>query len=130
MVPCPNQATPSIFFDSVSNTSIKVRPIIFLFCSGSVTPFSSCKNIDEASTGIMFRPNSLYPACTSLNSSFLNNPLSTKMQYKFLPMALCNNTAATVESTPPDNPITTLSLPSCCFKLSTVSSMNERAVQS
>ena len=35
-------------------------------------------------------------------------------------MALCNKTAATEESTPPDNPKTTLSSPTVSFILATV----------
>jgi hypothetical protein len=38
------------------------------------------------------------------------------MQYKFFPIALFNKTAATVESTPPEIPKTTLSFPSFSFK--------------
>ena len=45
-------------------------------------------------------------------------------------MALCSNTAATVESTPPDNPSTTLSFNIVFFKLFTVSFTNVEGVQS
>src|ERR1035437_4925302 len=71
----------------------------------------------------------LYDSSTFSNSSLRNKPLSTKMQYKFLPIALCNNTAAMLESTPPLKPNTTLSLPIFCFKLFTEVSTNESGVQ-
>ena len=45
-------------------------------------------------------------------------------------MALCKRIAATVESTPPDNPKTTLSFLSLDFRSATVSSTNESGVQS
>ncbi|MNR35753.1 hypothetical protein D3C85_1536200 [compost metagenome] len=44
------------------------------------------------------------------------------MQYRFLPIALCNKTAATVESTPPERPKTTLSFPIFSFISATISS--------
>ena len=45
-------------------------------------------------------------------------------------MALLSNTAATEESTPPDKPKTTLSLPNCSRRLVMVLSMNEAGDQS
>jgi len=50
------------------------------------------------------------------------------MQCKFSPMALCNNTAATVESTPPDNPKITLSFPILSLNSATVVSTKESGV--
>ena len=44
------------------------------------------------------------------------------MQYRFGPIALFNKTAATVESTPPESPKTTLSFPSFYFNSATISS--------
>ena len=52
------------------------------------------------------------------------------MQCKLLPIALCKSTAATDESTPPDNPRITLSSPTCAFNCLQVSSTNESGVQS
>ena len=72
----------------------------------------------------------MYCSNTSENSFLRNNPLFTKMQYRFLPIALCKSIAATDESTPPDNPKTTLSLPNFVFKSSTVSSIKAFGVQS
>ena len=51
------------------------------------------------------------------------------MQYKLIPIALCNSIPATVESTPPDNPKTTLSSPNLSFKSLMVRWTNESAVQ-
>ena len=45
-------------------------------------------------------------------------------------MALFNKIAATVESTPPDKPKTTLSLDNFSFKYNIVSSTKESGVQS
>ena len=59
-----------------------------------------------------------------------SKPLSTKMQLSCLPMALLSNTAATVESTPPESPSTTLSLPTSSRSSRTVLSMNDSGVQS
>ena len=44
-------------------------------------------------------------------------------------MALCNKTAATVESTPPLKPRITLSFPNFSFKLATVVSTKAAGVQ-
>ena len=52
------------------------------------------------------------------------------MQYKLLPIALSNKTAATEESTPPDKPKTTLSSPNFSLNLETVLSTKESGVQS
>ncbi len=45
-------------------------------------------------------------------------------------MARLSRTAATDESTPPDSPRMTRSLPSCCFSSATVESTNEAALHS
>jgi len=45
-------------------------------------------------------------------------------------MALWSNTAATDESTPPESPNTTLSLPNCFFRSATVDSTNDAGDQS
>ena len=52
------------------------------------------------------------------------------MQCKFLPIALCNKIAATLLSTPPERPKTTLSLPNFSFKAAIVVSTKASAVQS
>ena len=125
MVPCANQDTSSIIFDSSSKTSIKTLPIILRLVSGSSTPANSLKKRSEASTPFTFKPISLY-WCKTLSNSFLrSNPLLTKMQYKFLPMALCNKTAATVESTPPESPRTTLSF--CTFSCKSFTQSSTKA---
>ena len=97
--------------------------------SGSDSPASSPKKRAEASTPLTLSPIPLYCSKTSANSFLRNKPLFTKIQYKFLPIALCNNTAATVESTPPDNPKITLSSPIFAFKSATVVSTKESGVQ-
>ena len=82
----------------------------FRFFSGSSIPAKAFKKRSEASTPLTLRPMPSYCFNTLLNSSLRNNPLLTNMQYKFFPMALFNKMAATVESTPPERPKTTLSL--------------------
>src|SRR5690606_4600518 len=72
----------------------------------------------------------VYDSSTASNSSLRNNPLSTKMQNRFAPMVLCKSIAATDESTPPDKPNTTRSLPNCDCNFSIVLSINESGVQS
>ena len=52
------------------------------------------------------------------------------MQYKFFPIALLSNTAATVESTPPESPSKTLSFPNFFFKILIFYSTNNEGVQS
>ena len=98
--------------------------------SGSSRPDNASKKRAEASTPLTLRPIPSYWVKTFENSSFLNSPLFTNIQYRFFPIALCNNIAATVESTPPDNPSTTLSSWILDFKSATVSSTNESGVQS
>ena len=75
------------------------------------SPANASKKRAEASTPFTFKPMPSYCSNTSSNSFLRSKPLFTKMQYRFLPIALCNNIAATEESTPPDNPRTTLSFP-------------------
>src|SRR4051812_43497210 len=72
----------------------------------------------------------LYESKTDSYSSLRNKPLSTNIQCRLAPMAWCSNTAATDESTPPDNPNTTLSSPNLAFSSAIVVSMNESGVQS
>ncbi len=103
-------------------------PIAFLFFSGSVKPTKAVKKRSEASTPFTFNPIPSYWVSTLSNSFLRNKPLFTKIQYKFLPIALCNNTAATVESTPPERPKTTLSFPTCFFIAATVLSTKESGV--
>src|SRR5476651_2112885 len=71
-----------------------------------------------------------YESNTDWYSSLRNRPLSTNMQCRFLPMAWCSNTAATDESTPPDNPNTTLSSPNFSFNAAMVVSTKLSGVQS
>src|ERR1700709_1022111 len=71
-----------------------------------------------------------YESRTDWYSSLRNKPLSTNMQCRFLPIAWCNNTAATDESTPPDKPKTTLSSPNFSCTAAMVVSMKESGVQS
>ena len=101
----------------------------FLFFSGSDSPFKALKKRADASTPFTFNPIPSYWLSTLSNSFLRNNPLFTKIQYRFSPIALCNKTAATEESTPPDNPKTTLSSPTVCLMLATVVSTNEFGVQ-
>src|SRR5690606_11826268 len=82
------------------------------------------------STPLTFNPMPLYDSNTSWNSFLRSSPLSTKMQCRFDPAAWWINVAATVESTPPDRAITTLSLPSVSFNVCTVLSTNWSGVQS
>ena len=100
----------SSFAASASNTSINVLPIIFLFCSGSSTPFKCLKNIFCASTFIRFKSISFLNVCiTSSASFFLSSPLSTNTHIRLSPIALDNSAAVTDESTPPERPKRTFS---------------------
>ena len=113
---------------SSSKTSIKVPPIAFLFPSGSEIPANLSKKRFDASTPLTFKPMPSYCFKTLSNSFLRNNPLLTKIQYKFFPIALCNKTAATVESTPPESPKTTLSFPTFSLIAATVLSTKESGV--
>ena len=64
---------------------------------------------------LTFKPIDLYDLSTSSYSFFRKSPLLIKKQYKFSPIALLNNNAATLESTPPDKPNNTFSLPTLAF---------------
>ena len=81
---------------------MNVLPIIFLFCSGSVTPSSLERNISCAFTKLTERPIfSFRPVTTFCASSFLSKPWSTMTHVSLLPKVLCKTAASTVESTPP-----------------------------
>ena len=105
--------------------------MIFLFFSGSVTPSNFCKNLSLQLTRIRFISNCfLKTSSTSSPSFFLSKPWSTNIQVKFLPIALCNKTAATDESTPPDNAHNAFLSPIFSFKLLIFSFANEEISQS
>src|SRR5574344_374463 len=112
------------------NTSTKSRPIILRFFSGSVTPSRSLKNFSLASTPITFKPSPLYASITLVNSFLRSIPWSTNIQVRFLPIALLSNVAQTEESTPPERPRITRSLPNCFFSSSTVLSTKEAGLHS
>jgi len=59
----------------------------------------------------MFRPSGLRNSITFTASSLRSRPLSTKTQCSLSPIALLTSTAATVESTPPLMPHTTVESP-------------------
>lgn len=107
----------------------KPLPIILRFFSGSSTPASSLKNFG-------WHPLRLHSVRDIHNHGvhfefvLTQHAVIYKMQVRFLPIALFNNTAATDESTPPLSPSTTLSFPSCAFSSATVVSMKEAALQS
>ncbi len=80
-VPCTRKSTSPSLAASSSKTRMNSSPIIFLFCSGSVTPASLKRNRSRASTKIRFILNfSLNVLCTCSASSFLSRPWSTKTQ--------------------------------------------------
>ena len=85
--------------------------MILRFCSGSVTPASRSRNSSAASTntsGSCSRSNRRR-ICSA--SSCRITPLSTKMHVRRSPIARWISIAATVESTPPLRPQTTLPSP-------------------
>ncbi len=129
MVPCPSHFTSVSWCASSSKTSMKTRPMVLRLVSGSSIPASWERKRSEASTPFTFSPMSLYWCSTFANSSLRSKPLFTKIQYRLSPMALFSNTAATVESTPPERPSTTLSLPIFSFSSATISSTNEDGVK-
>ena len=103
--------------------------MILRFASGSSTPANSLKKRSSAFTRVIFKPNLLPNISITWSPSFKRSkPLSTKTQCKFLPIALCNNNATTEESTPPDKPKITSSLPTCALIRATASSMMFSAV--
>ena len=109
IVPCAKKCMSFNFVASASKTSIKVLPIIFLFCSGSSTPFKCLKNTSSLSDLITFKfIFSLNVFITSSASPFLRRPLSTKTHTNLLPIALFKRAAVTDESTPPERPSKTL----------------------
>ena len=78
--------------------------MILRFVSGSDTPANRPRKRSAALTRIRFISNcSLKTVSTWSPSSLRSRPWSTKTQVSCLPTALCTNTAATEESTPPDN---------------------------
>ncbi|MNE39159.1 hypothetical protein D3C80_1330930 [compost metagenome] len=98
--------------DSASNTSMKVRPMILRFFSGSASPARLPRNCSSALARITLTPMfSANMAITCSPSCRRSRPLSTNTQVSWSPMALCSSAATTDESTPPDRPSRTLSVP-------------------
>ena len=109
---------------SWSKISINVLPIIFLFCSGSLSFESFFKKYCWAFALITFTPRfSLKVSMTSSPSLSLNNPLSTNTHVSLLPMAFWRSRATTDESTPPESANRTFCLPTCNFIFCIKSSM-------
>ena len=103
--------------------------MVLRLTSGSVTPAKAERNSLEASTPLILSPIPLYCSKTLWNSPLRKSPLLTKIQCNWLPIALFSNTAATVESTPPERPNTTFSLPTCALSAATVVSIKLSGVQ-
>ena len=81
---------------------MKVFPMIFLFCSGSITVFKFETKISVASKYSTFIFASLNLLTTSSASFFRSKPLLTNKQIKFSFIALFIKAAVTDESTPPE----------------------------
>ena len=112
-VPCARNATPGMVLASASNTSMNTRPMVLRFTSGSSTPFRASKNCLRASTTRSRSPNlARKTSATRSASPALSTPLSTKTQVSLSPTARSMMAAATAESTPPERPQMTFSLPS------------------
>ena len=106
-------------------------PMIFLFVSGSAIPASFDKNLSLAFIRIRLMSNCCLNIFSTSSPSFLRkSPWSTKIQVKFLPIAFESKTAATEESTPPDNAHKAFLSPIFSFKLLIVSCVNELITQS
>jgi len=111
---------------SSSKILMKSLPIIFLFFSGSVTPFRAERNFSSAFTYFRFiwsLPSKI--SRTSSTSFFLSTPLFTNTQIRLFPIALFMRVATTEESTPPLNAQSTLLFPTSSLILSTASSTND-----
>ena len=97
---------------SASNTSMKVRPMILRFFSGSASPSRLPRNCASASARITLTPMfSANMAITWSPSCRRSRPLSTNTQVSWSPIALCSSAATTDESTPPERPSSTLASP-------------------
>ena len=103
--------------------------MVLRFSSGSVLPAKAERKRVEASTPFTFNPIPSYCFKTLSNSFLRKSPLFTNIQCNCFPIALLSNTAATVESTPPDKPKITFSLPICVFSCVTVISTKLSDVQ-
>ena len=131
IVPWTKKSTLPIFLASSSNTLINSSPIIFLFFSGSETPASLDKNLSSAFTLIRFISNWFLNICSTSSPSFLRSrPWSTNIHVSCFPIALCNRTAATEESTPPDKASNTFLSPIFSLKDLIDSSTKEDITQS
>ena len=67
-VPCARYRASGIRWDSVSKTSMKVRPMMRRFSSGSVTPESAAKKRSAASTAWTATPNRAKASTTCVRS--------------------------------------------------------------
>ena len=90
-------------FDSRSNTSMNVLPMIFLFSSGSVTPASRAKNRSPASTASTAIPRWRKASTTCCRSWERIRPWSTRIGWTRSPRASRSRSAVTEESTPPES---------------------------
>ena len=82
--------------------------------SGSVTPSSAPRNSSGASRWTRWMLKRSRKVCTTCSASpSRSRPWSTKMQVSWSPIAAWISTAATEESTPPDNPQMTRPVPTC-----------------
>ena len=115
-MPWARNFTSPCFLASVSNTSIKVSPMILRFFSGSLTPFRRLKNSSLASTFISSTPRRvLNISSTILASSVRSRPLSTNTAISCFGTACARSAATTELSTPPLTAQSTLSLPTISF---------------
>ncbi len=114
----------------IENINERVANDFALFL-GSASPTNLLKNCSSASTRMTFTPMFLAEHVHDLIAFVLRSrPLSTKTQVSWSPMALCNNAATTDESTPPESPSNTLSLPTWARTLAMLSSIIWAGVQS
>ncbi|MOA22023.1 hypothetical protein D3C78_1425510 [compost metagenome] len=121
---------PSSLVASSSKISMKVRPMILRFSSGSATPARRARNLSSALARMTLTPMfSANIAITWSPSCRRSRPLSTKTQVSWSPMALCSRAATTEESTPPDRPSSTLDEPTWARTVAMASSTMFDAVQ-
>ena len=131
-MPCARKSAPPIFFASVSNTSMKRRPMVLRFNSGSVTPASSprksFRRIHVHQRDVVVVPEQVDHGGGLVPCAAL--PWSTNTQVSWSPIASWISTAATAESTPPERPQITRPLPTWARIFSIASSRKARMVQS
>ena len=129
-VPWPRKSNDPSFFASSSNTSMNAAPMILRFCSGSVTPASRSRNRSDGVDEDQRQLQPLEARADLLRFVLPHHAVVDEDARQAIADRAMDQHAATVESTPPLRPHTTLPSPTCARIRRVASFTNEAIVQS